>query len=433
MTTPKSDSRNYVLISSDGHAGANIHDYKPYLAKEFHAEFEPWAAAFHDPWSDYDKELADNEDVNIRIGVASALSPYNWESEQRLQHQNEQGMAAEVLFPNTVAPFYPSGAVTSPAPSTAEDYRYQWAGVQAHNRWMVDFCAKAPGRRVGLAQVFLNNLDDAIAEVRWARKAGLSGVLIPSDHQQHIVNLFERRLDPFWKACAEEGMPVHRHSIAVGPPETEETGPAAVAIGVYETHYFFQRGLAHLLLGGVFERFPDLQFVFAETGAAWVPPELKRLDGSVKMGAIKGTLAYPLYHRTVELLNKLPSEYFARNVHLAPSLAVSRDFDCRHEIGVDRIMWGADYPHHEGSYPHTKLSVRLLFNGIPEDEVRKMTSINAAKLYGLDLEKLQKIADEIGPTVEDVARPVTADDLPETAFSHTITEAIHRLRPKAAA
>jgi len=431
---PKSpDSRNYVLISSDGHAGASIRDYKPYLAKEFHEDFEPWAASFHDPWAEYDKELADTDDVDLRIGVASASSPYNWESERRLENQDDQGIAAEVLYPNTVPPFYPSGAVTASAPRDAEEYRYHWAGVQAHNRWLVDFCAKAPDRRAGLAQVFLNDIDDAIAEVRWARKAGLRGVIIPSDHQSKLVNLYELRLDPFWKACCEEGMPVHRHSISVGPPETAETGPAAVAIGAYETHSMFQRGLSHLLLGGVFERFPDLQVVFAETGTAWVGPELRRLDGAAKVGTMKGHLGYSLYHRTVEMLSKAPSEYFARNVHIAPSLAVGKDMECRYEIGVDRIMWGADYPHHEGSYPHNKLAVRLLFNGIPEDEVRKMTSINAAKVYGLDLDKLQKIADRIGPTVEEVARPVVAGDLPAAAFSHTVSEAIHRLRPQAAA
>ena len=104
----------------------------------------------------------------------------------------------------------------------------RWAGVKAHNRWLADFQAQAPGRRAGLAQVFLDNLDDAIAEVHAAKAAGLKGILIPADHTLKLVNLYERRLDPFWAACCEVGLPVNRHSLFVGPPETEETGVATV-------------------------------------------------------------------------------------------------------------------------------------------------------------------------------------------------------------
>jgi predicted TIM-barrel fold metal-dependent hydrolase len=432
MGTDGSGSRRYLLISSDGHAGASIQDYKPYLAKELHAEFDAWASDFHDPWADFDKELADTDDVDLRIGVASASSPYNWESERRVEILEEQGIVAEVIFPNTVPPFYPSGAVTAPAPSP-QDYRQQWAGMQAHNRWLVDFCNKVPGRRAGLAQVFLSNLDDAIAEVRWAKEQGLAGVIIPSDHMLHLVNLYERRLDPFWKACSEMDMPVHRHAIAVGGPETEETGPAVIAVGAYETQLFFSRTLSHLMFGGVFQRFPDLQFVLTETGCAWIPPELKRLDGAVRLGSKKGEIAYPLYHRTVEGMDKMPSEYWHKNMQIGASLMVGRDMAARHEIGVDRLLWGADYPHHEGSYPHNKLALRLLLSDVPEDEVRQITSLNAARVYGFDVDALQKHADRVGPTVEELATPVTPDELPSSCFSHTVGEAIERNKQLAAA
>ena len=419
-----SASRRYAVISSDGHAGADLLDYKPYLAKEFHDEFDSWAAGFTEPWAEYDQEMIDTEDEHIRIGVASSRSPYNWDSDKRMEHLEAEGIVAEVLFPNTVPPFYPSGAITSPAPTNDEEYRYRWAGVQAHNRWLVDFCAQAPGRRAGLAQVFLDDLDDAIAEARWAKEAGLAGVLIPSDHISKLVNLYENRLNPFWAACSELGIPVHRHSIAVGPPETPESGPAVVAVGAHETHFFFQRGLAHLMFAGVFELFPELQFVFTETGSTWIAVELRRLDGGVRMGKIKGKAAYPLFHRAVESLTLSPSEYFRRNCHVGVSLMVPSDVDARHDVGVDCLMWGSDYPHHEGSFPRSKLALRLLFSGLPEDEVRRMTSINAAKVYGFDLDKLQVIADEIGPTVEEIATPVTPDELPRTSLSHTISHAI---------
>ena len=109
-------SRPYVLISSDGHAGADLLDYRPYLEREFHQEFDAWAADFSEPWADYDKELVDTDDEYIRIGQASFLSPYNWDSDKRLEHLNDQGIAGEVVLPNTVPPFYPAAVISAWAP-----------------------------------------------------------------------------------------------------------------------------------------------------------------------------------------------------------------------------------------------------------------------------------------------------------------------------
>jgi predicted TIM-barrel fold metal-dependent hydrolase len=415
--------RRYTLISCDAHAGANLHDYRPYLESQLHDEFDAWAASFREPWSDLDVELA-QDDPNLRVGVASFLSPYNWDSDQRLAHMNSQGIAAEVIFPNTVPPFYPANFVAASAPANAEEYRRRWAGVKAHNRWLVDFCSQAPGRRGGLAQVFLTDVDDAVAEVRWAKEAGLVGVLIPSDHIAQLVNLYERRLDPFWAACSEVGLPVVRHSISVSPPETPDTGAAAAAIGVHETFLFFSRGLGHLVFSGVFERYPDLRFIMTETGLMTVYVQLLQMDVEYRYGSDKGSTAYPYFHRVVESMSMSPTEYFQRNCYVGDSLMVAMDVGMRHEIGVKRIMWGADYPHHEGTFPHTKLALRLNFSAVPEDEVRAMTSINAAEAYGFDLGLLQGIGEEIGPTVEEVAVPVTRDEIPLDTRSMTIADAL---------
>ena len=103
------------------------------------------------------------------------------------------------------------------------------------------------------------------------------------------------------------------------------------------------------MFGGVFERFPDLQFVFTETGCAWIAVELRRLDGGVRMGKIKGKAAYPLFHRAVEALTLSPSEYFRRNCHVGVSLMVALGRRGASRRRRRRLMWGADYPHHEGA------------------------------------------------------------------------------------
>ena len=99
---------------------------------------------------------------------------------------------------------------------------------------------------------------------------------------------------------------------------------------------------------------------------------------------------------------------------------IKADVEVRHQIGAERIMWGADYPHHEGTWPHTKLALRVNFSDVPEDEVRAMTSVNAASLYGFDLDLLQTVADRIGPTVEEIATPRGHDQIPQHNFCRAV-------------
>ncbi len=140
----------YTVISADGHAGASVPTYREYLASRWYDEFDVWAQSFQNPFAD----------------LAGSNAYRNWDSEQRLTELEADGIVAEVLFPNTVPPFFPSGALVTPAPNR-DEYEHRWAGLQAHNRWLADFCAAAPGRRAGVAQILLNDLDDTLAEVEF--------------------------------------------------------------------------------------------------------------------------------------------------------------------------------------------------------------------------------------------------------------------------
>jgi hypothetical protein len=56
-----------------------------------------------------------------------------------------------------------------------------------------------------------------------------------------------------------------------------------------------------------------------------------------------------------------------------------------------------------------------------------MTSENAAEVYGFDLGALQRIADEIGPTVEEMATPMSPDEIPRHSMCETFGDALERL------
>ena len=87
-------------------------------------------------------------------------------------------------------------------------------------------------------------------------------------------------------------------------------------------------------------------------------------------------------------LSKMPSEYARDNVYLG--VTVTPSSKARHEeIGIDRMMWRADFPHHEGSSPYSRLALRGTMAGYPEADLRKLLAGNAATLYGADMDLLQ--------------------------------------------
>ena len=75
-------------------------------------------------------------------------------------------------------------------------------------------------------------------------------------------------------------------------------------------------------------------------------------------------------------------------------------------------MWGADYPHTEGSYPYTTEALRVAFADYSEPDVRAMVESTAGAFYGFDLDRLRPIGDRIGPTVDEVASPLAPEDWP---------------------
>ena len=67
-------------------------------------------------------------------------------SARRLAELEADGIVAEVIFPNTIPPFYPEPSLKAQVPGATEgDLELRWAGLRAHNRWLADFCADAPG------------------------------------------------------------------------------------------------------------------------------------------------------------------------------------------------------------------------------------------------------------------------------------------------
>jgi len=154
-----------------------------------------------------------------------------------------------------------------------------------------------------------------------------------------------------------------------------------------------QRPFTALLWSGVFEKHPDLKLIFTETGCSWILEALRKL---------KFKADNPIFAHFTKDLSLAPEEYFQRNCFIGASFLPVHEIGDRYKIGVDKLMWGSDYPHMEGTWPNTMHKLRETFSEVAEDEIRTMLGDTAVDVFGFDRPKLRGVADRIGPQLSDI-------------------------------
>ena len=101
-------------------------------------------------------------------------------------------------------------------------------------------------------------------------------------------------------------------------------------------------------------------------------------------------------------LKSRPSEYWYRQCYVQAMFFRASEAKLRHKIGIQNMLWGSDYPHYEGSWPNSRKVIHEALHGAPESEIRAILGENAARLYGFDLAMLDRIAAEVGPTIDEI-------------------------------
>jgi hypothetical protein len=159
-----------------------------------------------------------------------------------------------------------------------------------------------------------------------------------------------------------------------------------------------RRALCQMIVGGVFDRHPDLKWMMTEVRADWIPATLEYLDGVYDA------------NRDDLPVERRPSEYWHSNCLAGTSFMHRSEVEQRDEIGVDTLDFGRDYPHTESTWPNTLEYYKLLFAGVPKDDVRKILGENAIRFFGLDREHLASIAERIGPDLDVMTDPSATVD-----------------------
>ena len=404
-----------TIISSDGHAGARMADYRPYLDEEFREEFD----AFVVEWNLHGSRNFDPPAMQSRMDqetvdewaevMADRLDRYT-DPVSRLREVEREGVSAEVIFPDFGIPFElysPSLAVAKGYPPLDEAHRR--AAYRAFNRWLADFVSVAPERFAGTALVSWNDVDEAVDEIQRVFASGLKSVLLPAFDETRP--LFHPDFEPIWNTIEELGLVVNSHagmsSTSNRPIFTPGVPHPACSIRLWypETTFFTHNILSHIIWGGVCERHPKIKFAFTEQMSDWVVPMLLDMDYKYEGS----------YFRTDyrDVIRHLPSEYFSRQCFLGSSMFSKAEVEARDRIGVDKMMLGMDFPHHEGTLINTTneyLRATLGVVGVPLTEAKSMLTDNVASVYGFDLAALEPVARRLNVRAADVLTP------PETAL-----------------
>jgi len=310
-------------------------------------------------------------------GMTYEGSPGAGKPEKRVQEQVQDGVDGEVLFTSAGNLSFWRGIKNN------EAYR---AVVHAYNEFLAEeYCAVARDRLLAMGVIPSSGIDDAIAEMEYCARAGLKGIALNSFPSGKGFPTPED--DRFWAAVIDIGIPLTVHVGFLGregPTFKYPRNPGEVAFGGDPirvlTRFGGSSGLnaIQLMLSGVFERFPKLKIFWAETQIGWLPYFYEQLDDVYKRSRFWIARDFGL-----EPLQRKPSEHIREHCWWG-FIYDPIGLRLRHDVNVDRIMWGNDFPHSAGDWPHSRQVIKEMFEGIPEDEQYKMLVSNAVDFFHLE-------------------------------------------------
>jgi predicted TIM-barrel fold metal-dependent hydrolase len=249
------------------------------------------------------------------------------------------------------------------------------AAVRAYNDWHIDeWAGSHPDRLIPLSLMPLWDPELMADEIRRVAAKGCHAVTfsenpsklgLPSYHTDHW--------DPFFTACVDEGVVVCLHiGSSSSMPVTAPDAPPDIVMALTPTNSLL--ALIDILFSGTFNRFPGLQIAMSEGGIGWIPFALERAD-----------YVYEHHHRWTgaDFGGKLPSQVFHEHFWTC-FIDDPVGLRLRDSVGINRMMWELDYPHSDSTWPTAPEQLTKNLNGLPVDEINKITHENAMRAFSFD-------------------------------------------------
>ena len=288
---------------------------------------------------------------------------------ERLKAMDSAGIDYSVLYP-TVA------GLAGETFGRLQDSELEIACVRAYNDWLIDEWASASNRFIPQCLVPIWPMEAALAEIKRAVGRGHRGVILPSlpMHLRKVPHISGPEYDPLWSLCEELGVPVCLHAGASPelqsplPPKMKPALAAAVDAATKPVSSVFVISLYSF--SRVLLRHPKLRLVLAESALSWGMLYLEWADHQFEHDG----LAREGYDLT-------PLQMFKRqcffNAWYDP-VAPFTDY-----IGADRILWSANLPLANSTWPRTTETIDHCFKGMSAQARERVLWKNAAELYRL--------------------------------------------------
>ena len=253
--------------------------------------------------------------------------------------------------------------------------------MRAYNDALAEF-RRTSERFIPLAAIpFMSSIETIVAEVKRAVQAGHNGINMLGDPSVSVKgqkNLSDPFWYPLWETCQELGVGVHLHASAglagklALPQWKGYTRRQAHCVSTLRNFCTATQIVPYLIFSSVLERFPRLNWVFAETGLGWVSSVLEACD-----------YQWEKHRLWTEGISTKPSELFRRQIYV-DFWFETVGIELREFIGIDNILWESDFPHITSTYPNSWSAVEHSLNGVPNDDREKVLFRNAVRLYRLN-------------------------------------------------
>jgi len=262
-----------------------------------------------------------------------------------------------------------------------EDKDLGMACVQAYNDWMVDdWCGGSEGHLIPLCLIPLWDVEAAALEIRRNAARGVHAVAFSEiPPRLGLPSIHSGYWDPFFRACEETRTTVNMHigSSSRMPQTSPDAGSGVSGSLVWVNSAL---SLMDFLFSGVLRRFPKLKIAYSEGGIGWIPFALEKADDFWEQHNawtdLKSTVPEP------------PSTYYYTNVY---GCTIRDPFGLQNldRVGVDNVTFETDFPHTDGTWPHTKQTAESLLEGLPDEVKYKVLRGNAIEMLSLPKERVQ--------------------------------------------
>ncbi|MGI4812577.1 MAG: amidohydrolase family protein [Janthinobacterium lividum] len=371
-TARPNDPNKYFMVSCDDHAN----EPASLWAERMDAQYKDRLPKIWIDENGVQWRKSEGQQKPDRLALASlegedaTRSKAGADINQRLRDLDRDGLDAELVFPNKGLAMW-----------STPDPVFAGAQCKVYNDWAWETYGAHIDRCSPAATISPGDLEGSIAEVQRVAALGFKCVNIPckpiyGPHDANHVNYNLPHFDPLWAAIQETGMPITLH-ISTGKDPRTSRGPGGALMN-YFAHAFSPifEPVSALCASGVLDRFPGLHFSLIETGVGWIPWMIDAMDE-----------VYKKHHFWVrpKLQHGLPSDYFRKHFSATFSEDRSGLELCEQYNLQDNFLWASDYPHHEGTWPHSAEAIERDMGGIEDSTRAKILGLNAAKIFNFPI------------------------------------------------